>query len=64
MNIKESEYSKENYLELQKNINENIYFDARIFSLSHRKDVVENIIWRNKHDCLRNSKQQLGFFFF
>lgn len=42
--------------QIQKNLEEGVLFDARVFNLPSDEHVVDYILWRSKHDCVRNSK--------
>lgn len=36
------------------------YFDGRIFNVPSEGEVLNNILWRSKHDCVRNSRSMLA----
>ena len=40
------------------------YFDGRVIALPNKTEVVNNLIWRSKYDCVRNSISSLGKFHF
>eukprot|EP01080_Neovahlkampfia_damariscottae_P000368 gene368-6782_t len=50
--------------DIKKNINKGAAFDARVFNLENEDLAFKNIIWRSKHDCVRNSKHLLGCMYF
>jgi len=40
------------------------YFDGRVFNVKDEGEVLNNILWRGKHDCVRNSISMLAQHYF
>ena len=40
------------------------HFDARVFNVPNEAEVLNNVLWRNRHDCMRNSKSMLAQHYF
>lgn len=55
--------AKFNNIMLGKGVDKLAYFDARVFTISDRAEVMNCLLWRQQ-DCVRNSKQALGQVFF
>jgi tRNA(His) 5'-end guanylyltransferase len=52
--------SHANYEKIHKTITQGVCFDARVFSVDDHDAILENILWRSRYDCVRNSKNSLG----
>lgn len=52
--------SHRNYQDIKRVLTKGVCFDARVFSLESHEMVLQNILWRSRYDCVRNSKNSLG----
>ncbi|KAL0476559.1 hypothetical protein AKO1_006057 [Acrasis kona] len=60
-----SKGSNFNYERIQSNLRGGVaYFDARAFNVESEQDLLDNVMWRSKFDCRRNSMNNLGRMYF